>query len=107
MKARFSILVMLAIGMMQAGAPATAMPEATFSHDVAPILYRHCVSCHHPNELTPMSLLIYKDVRPWAAAIEESVVLRKMPPWKADPHYGKWSNDASLTEAEIKTIKRW
>jgi len=54
-----------------------------------------------------MSLLSYSEAKPWAAAIREAVVLRKMPPWKADPKVGHWSNDPSLTEAEIATIKAW
>ncbi len=84
-----------------------AFSEVTFTRDVAPILYRHCVSCHHPDDIAPMSLIGYQDARPWAAAIKQSVTTRKMPPWKADPHVGKWSNDATLSEAEISTIKAW
>jgi hypothetical protein len=30
-----------------------------------------------------------------------------MPPWDADPHYGKFSNDRSLTQAEINTLVAW
>jgi hypothetical protein len=56
----------------------------TFSRDVAPILYKHCAQCHHANDIAPMSLLTYKEVRPWAASVREAVVLRRMPPWKAD-----------------------
>ena len=81
--------------------------EVTFSHDVAPILYKHCVTCHHPNDIAPMSLLTYRDARPWAAAMKQAVVTGKMPPWKADPRYGKWSNDARLTQAENTTIRAW
>ena len=81
--------------------------EVTFSHDVAPILYKHCVMCHHPNDVAPMSLLTYRDARPWAAAMKEAVATGKMPPWKADPRYGKWSNDPRLTPAEIMTIRAW
>ena len=54
-----------------------------------------------------MSLLTYKDARPWAASIREAVVTGKMPPWKADPHFGKWSNDPRLSDAEIATLKAW
>jgi hypothetical protein len=79
----------------------------TFSHDVAPILYQHCVQCHHSNDIAPMPLITYKEVRPWAAAIGEAVASRKMPPWKADPHFGKWSNDSSLSEAQISLIQTW
>jgi hypothetical protein len=81
--------------------------EVTFTRDVAPILYRHCVECHHPNDIAPMTLITYNQVKPWAASIKEAVLLRKMPPWKADPHYGKWSNDPTLSDAEIQTIKAW
>src|SRR3984957_2899153 len=83
------------------------LAEVTFTHDVAPILYQHCVACHHPNDIAPMTLITYNQVKPWAASIKEAVLLRKMPPWKADPHYGKWSNDPSLSPAEIETLKAW
>jgi hypothetical protein len=81
--------------------------DVTFSEDVAPILYAHCANCHHANDIAPMSLLTYQEARPWAAAIREAVLSRQMPPWKADPHYGKWSNDWSLSESDIGTIKTW
>jgi len=79
----------------------------TFTKDVAPILYQRCVQCHRPNDIAPMSLLDYKSARPWARAIRESVLSRKMPPWFADPHYGSFANDARLSAAEIETIKAW
>lgn len=84
-----------------------AAAEVTFTRDVAPILYRHCVECHHPDDIAPMSLITYAQAKPWAASIKEAVLMHKMPPWKADPHYGKWSNDPSLTPAEIQTLKEW
>jgi hypothetical protein len=65
------------------------------------------VVCHHPDDIAPMSLLTYKDARPWAAAIRQAVVTRKMPPWKADPHYGKWANDPRLSDTEIAIIRSW
>ncbi len=54
-----------------------------------------------------MPLITYNDARPWAASIREAVLSRTMPPWKADPHYGKWANDVSLSDAEIGVIKNW
>src|SRR5579885_3812428 len=85
----------------------TTSSRPTFSRDVAPVLYKHCAGCHHANDIAPMPLITYNDAKPWAAAIKEAVVTRKMPPWKADPHYGKWSNDSSLTDAEIATLREW
>src|SRR5438876_12017539 len=83
----------------------TAAP--TFTTDVAPILYRRCVACHHPNDIAPMSLVDYKSARPWAKAVREAVLTRKMPPWFADPHWGRFANDARLSDLEIETIKAW
>jgi hypothetical protein len=54
-----------------------------------------------------MSLLDYKSARPWAKAIREAVLARKMPPWFADPHWGSFANDARLSANEIETIKTW
>jgi hypothetical protein len=54
-----------------------------------------------------MSLTTYKEVRPWAKAIQAAVITRKMPPWHADPHYGTFRNDARLSPAEIETIATW
>lgn len=79
----------------------------TFSRDVAPIFYRRCVQCHHPNDVAPMSLLDYKSARPWAKAIRESVLTRKMPPWFADPHWGSFANDLRLSDEEMRTISAW
>ena len=54
-----------------------------------------------------MSLLTYQEARPWAAAIREAVVLKRMPPWYADPRFGKFSNDRSLSKADIDTLVSW
>lgn len=54
-----------------------------------------------------MPLLTYAETRPWARSIREEVVARNMPPWFADPHYGHFANDRSLSEAEIETISSW
>jgi mono/diheme cytochrome c family protein len=79
----------------------------TFAKDVAPILYKNCAGCHRPGEVAPMSLLSYKQVRPWAKSIREVVAERRMPPWLADPHYGEFSNDRRLSQKEIDTIVAW
>ena len=67
--------------------------SVTYSKDVAPILFKRCAGCHQPDDIAPMSLLSYKETRPWAKAIREAVVKRTMPPWHPDPHYGRFSND--------------
>jgi len=54
-----------------------------------------------------MALLTYKDARPWAKAIKEAVLVRKMPPWFADPAHGHFANDRRLSEDEIDTLVAW
>jgi len=53
------------------------------------------------------SPLFCTNTRPWAAAIREAVVSRKMPPWLADPTVGHRSNDPRLSDVEIQTIGAW
>lgn len=96
--------LLFAIGVSASGPSKTA---ATFTKDVAPILYSKCIECHRTGEIAPMALLSYKDVRPWAKSIRQRVADRSMPPWSADPHYGKFSNDPSLSQKEIDTIVSW
>ena len=87
--------------------PTQAQQAPTFAKNVAPILQSHCQNCHRPGEAAPFSLLTYEQARPWAKAIKEAVIQRKMPPWFADPHYGKFANDSSLPQSEIDTLVRW
>ncbi len=87
------------------GNPASDVP--TFNKDVAPILYANCVTCHRAGEIGPMSLLSYKDARPWAKSIRDEVADGTMPPWHADPKHGKFANDRSLTAAQKDTLARW
>jgi len=86
---------------------AFAAPEVTFHKNVERILQNHCQECHRPGEIAPFSLLTYEQARPYAKAIKADVLQGKMPPWPADPHFGKFSNDRSLSKADIDTIVAW
>src|SRR3954452_17120581 len=85
----------------------TGQADATFYKDVLPILQEHCQLCHRAGEIGPMPLMTYAQTRPWARAIREAVTLRKMPPWFADPHFGRFANDPSLSATEISAIQSW
>jgi hypothetical protein len=93
-----------------AAEPGTApVRQITFSKDVAPIFQKSCDSCHHPGTVAPMSLMTYKDVRPWARSIRERVARRDMPPWHLDKSVGirSYKNDISLTDEQIATVVKW
>ena len=86
-------------------AAAAANAPATFNKDVLPILQKNCQGCHRPGELAPMSFLTYADTRPWAKAMKEAVLTKKMPPWFAEK--GHFANDRSLSPDQINTLVSW
>src|SRR5579864_4374058 len=101
------IAVAVAFAVSALAANTNNTSSITFNKEVLPILQKRCQDCHRPGEAAPMSLLNYQDVRPWAKSIRQAVVTKKMPPWFADSHYGKFSNDRSLSQTEIDTLVAW
>jgi hypothetical protein len=93
------------LGMGIAAIAGTSTEAPTFNKDVLPILQKNCQGCHRPGEVAPMSLISYKDARPWAKAIKVAVVTQKMPPWFAD--YGHFANDRTLSPKDVDTLVAW
>ena len=91
----------------QQNSSANIAKPVTFSKDIAPIFNAKCTECHRPGEAAPFSTLTYQEVRPWAKSIKEKIVNRVMPPWHADPHFGQFANDRTLSTKEIETIVAW
>jgi hypothetical protein len=95
---------------MQAPRPLTeqATPVSpTFNQDIAGILYEHCVTCHRPGEVAPMSLQMFEEARPWAARIKAEVTAGRMPPWFADRRFGSFSNEPRITPSERAALVAW
>jgi Flp pilus assembly protein TadD len=88
-------------------AAVSAAQAATFSHDIAPIVYEKCAPCHHPGEAAPFSLLTYQDVRKRAALIATVTRSGFMPPWLPEHGYGDFAGERRLTPDEIATIASW
>jgi peroxiredoxin len=81
--------------------------KITYSRDVARILQARCQECHRPGQIGPMSLLTYDDAASWSDTIREVVEEGRMPPWHADPRYGKFKNDRRLSAEDKRTILAW
>jgi hypothetical protein len=80
-------------------------PGVTFSHDIAPILYRHCAGCHHANGGAPFPLVAYAEAAARAQLIAAVTANRSMPPWlPAAPHF---ANERRLSAAEIALFQQW
>ncbi len=104
-------------GMVAAAMAVAVWPTPVYSHkpittnilfknEIAQIFQRKCFQCHSDRNLA-MSLTTYTDARPWARAIREEILERRMPPWTAVPGYGHFSNDLSLNAREIEIILSW
>ncbi|MGI9239154.1 MAG: redoxin domain-containing protein [Verrucomicrobiales bacterium] len=84
-----------------------ALPQLTYTKDIAPILKNNCVSCHTKGGLGPFKMSSYKKVEGWADMIAEVILTKRMPPWHADPEIGTFSNDCSLSPEDAKKIITW
>jgi hypothetical protein len=80
--------------------------KITWSKDVSRIVYKNCVSCHRPGG-SSFSLMTYKDARPWAEAIKQQVLQRRMPPWNAVKGFGEFRDDRGLTQEDLEIIGEW
>jgi mono/diheme cytochrome c family protein len=103
--------VMAAPAAAQAGSPAPAPAAAAagpnYHEHVAPILLKHCASCHRPGEVAPFPLLSYADARKRGRNLLQVVEDRYMPPWHPAPGYGSFRNEMRLAEAQITTLRNW
>jgi hypothetical protein len=79
----------------------------TWTRDVSRIFAARCVSCHVAGGPAPMPLATYEEAQPWAAAIREQVLTRKMPIWHAARGYGDFANDPSLSPLDIALVAAW
>ena len=99
----------IAVVLPAAAAAADAPKTPTFTKDIAPIFQDKCESCHRRNQMAPMSLVAYEEVRPWVKSIEARVSGRQMPPWHIDKTVGiqSFKNDRSLSDSDIAKIVNW
>jgi peroxiredoxin len=81
--------------------------DITYSNQIARLLQSRCVNCHRAAGIAPFALTSYQDAAAWAETIAEVVHARRMPPWDASPKVGKFADDPSLSEAEIKLVEQW
>ncbi|MEQ1885560.1 MAG: cytochrome c [Bryobacteraceae bacterium] len=80
--------------------------KITWNREIIRILNGRCLSCHHSGGKA-FSLTTYNDGRPWAKAIQEEVLERRMPPWGAVKGFGDFRNDRALTPEQLEVIAEW
>ena len=89
------------------GAHEPITTKILFNKEVVRVLQRNCLGCHHEGGIAPWSFVTYDEARPWAKAIKEELLEKRMPPWHAVKGYGEFRNTPSLTQREIDMIVNW
>jgi len=84
-----------------------AHKKISYEHTIAPMLIDNCVTCHRQGGIGPWAMTNYDMVRGFAPMIREVLRTQRMPPWHADPHYGAFSNDRSLSAEQTQTLVHW
>ena len=79
----------------------------TWSGDIAPLVRARCVACHRPGAVAPFPLLSYNDVARRARQIHAVLASRAMPPWKAEPGFGRFHDERRLDDEQIAMFGRW
>ena len=80
--------------------------KITYSREISRLIYKRCASCHGEGG-SSFSLTTFEEARPWAKAIKEEVLERRMPPFGAVKGFGDLRDDRALTQEEIHLIADW
>jgi hypothetical protein len=104
-----ALLVVTAVALFWPSRVASHNPVTTtvlFNREIVKIFEQKCVQCHVDGGLA-MSLVTFEEARPWAVAIKEEVLARRMPPWPAERGFGNLANDVGLTNRELEFLVSW
>jgi len=78
-----------------------------YSEDIAPILYRKCLQCHHNGGIAPLTLETYASTVSNAGMIQHVTSTGEMPPWPPDTLFQHYAYENTLSMNEISTIIDW
>jgi mono/diheme cytochrome c family protein len=106
MKTARACLSLAALASFQSAAHDVITTQITFSREISRLVYSRCASCHRPGG-SAFSLLTYAEARPWAKAIKEEALERRMPPWGAVKGFAEFRDDQGLTEEQLELISDW
>ena len=80
--------------------------KVTWSREISRLMFKRCTSCHREGG-TAFSLTTYEQARPWAKAIKEETLERRMPPFGAVKGFGELRDDQALTQEQLELISDW
>ncbi len=100
-------LLLAAIFPANAPGHVTYSTKITWSREIVRVVQQRCLSCHRDGGSGPFSMESYEQARPWAKAIQEEVLTRRMPPWGAVKGFGEFRPDHGLTQEEVNLLAEW
>ncbi len=80
--------------------------QITWNREISRVVFNRCASCHRDGG-TAFSLMTYQEARPWAKAMKEEVLERRMPPFAAVKGFGEVRDEGALTQEELHLIADW
>jgi len=82
--------------------------KVMFNKEIIRILNRNCLACHAPGKIkSDISLTTYEEARPWAKAIKEEVLEKRMMPFQAVKGYGRFQHNYTLTQRDVELLVSW
>jgi hypothetical protein len=102
----FRTAVLMIVWAAVAGAHDVITTKITWSKEMSRLVFKRCAMCHREGG-SSFSLMTYDEARPWAKAIKEESLERRMPPWEAVKGFGEFKDDRGLTQEELETISGW
>jgi mono/diheme cytochrome c family protein len=84
-----------------------AHAKISYSEQIAPLLTAKCASCHRSGGGAPWAMTGYEMIRGFAPMIREVVRTKRMPPWHADPHYGSFIGERSMSDEDARMLVHW
>jgi hypothetical protein len=82
--------------------------QVMFNKEVIRILERNCLGCHAQGRIkADIPLTTYEEARPWAKAIKEEVLEKRMMPFQAVKGYGSFQHDYALPQRDVELLVSW
>ena len=81
--------------------------KVMFNKEIVRIFQRHCLACHAEGGIAGIPLSTYEQARPWAKAIKEEILEKRMPPFQAVKGYGRFHRDYALAQRDVDLIVSW
>jgi peroxiredoxin len=86
---------------------AQADGPVTYSNQIARLIQNRCLECHRQGQIAPFALSEYEEVAGWGEMIAEVVREQRMPPWHANPQFGRFANENRLSMEEKELVRTW